>query len=282
MSRFDGKVVIVTGSSSGIGAATALLFAIEGARVTVTGRNERGVKETHDKIVEAGAPDDHVHCIIADLTVADDRQRIVEGTVAKWGHLDILVNNAGASITYGKQGFEANEDAYHKTMDINLNSVLQLTNLARPYLIESKGEIVNVSSISGLKFGNVLAPYYAISKAALDQLTRSLAIDLIEHDVRVNGVSPGIVKTNFMTNEGMTKEQSDKVYDFFGKEKSSCPRRKSGEPNEIANVIAFLADRRLSSFIIGQMIVADGGSANVSTSIRNRLNFINILFMKSY
>ncbi|EYC15560.1 hypothetical protein Y032_0036g3212 [Ancylostoma ceylanicum] len=121
MSRFQDKVVIVTGSSSGIGAATALLFAKEGAKVTVTGRSEKGVKETHNTILQAGVPEDRVHCVLADLTDASGREKVVEGTVAKWGRLDILVNNAGASITHGKQGFEANEDAFNKTMDINLN-----------------------------------------------------------------------------------------------------------------------------------------------------------------
>ncbi|EYC15558.1 hypothetical protein Y032_0036g3210 [Ancylostoma ceylanicum] len=145
----------------------------------------------------------------------------------------------------------------------SVTRVLHLVTLARPHLIKSKGEIVNVSSILALNFGNVQTPYYAIAKAGLDQLTRSLAIDLIEHGVRVNGVSPGIVKTNFMEKSGLTKEQADKVYDFFGTQKFSCPRGKYAEPMEIANVIAFVADRRASSFIIGQTIVADGGSSLV-------------------
>ncbi|VDM73005.1 unnamed protein product [Strongylus vulgaris] len=138
-------------------------------------------------------------------------------------------------------------------------SVLQLVQVARPHLIKSKGEIVNVSSISGLKFGIVQTPYYAVAKAGLDQLTRALAIDLIEYGVRVNAVSPGLVKTNFAQRTGLTKEQSDKLHDFYGSMKHSCPRGKYADPIEIANVIAFLADRRASSFIIGESIVADGG-----------------------
>ncbi|CAJ0605414.1 unnamed protein product [Cylicocyclus nassatus] len=215
--------------------------------------------KTHDSIVNAGVNEDHTLCVLADLTDANDRKKLIDSTISKWGRLNILVNSAGASITHGKEGFEASEDSYKETMEINLNSVLQMVQLARPYLIKSEGEVVNVSSISGLQFGIVLTPYYAISKAGLDQLTRALAIDLIQYGVRVNGVSPGLVKTSFAERTGLTKEQSDKLHDFYGSEKHSCPRGKYAEPSEIANVIAFLADRQISSFIVGQSIVVDGG-----------------------
>nr|CDJ94206.1 oxidoreductase, short chain [Haemonchus contortus] len=104
-------------------------------------------------------------------------------------------------------------------------------------------------------------PYYAISKAGLDQFTRALAVDLIEHGVRVNGVRPGIVETSFMENNGLTKEQSEKVYKFYGSQRHAVPRGSNANPLEIANVIAFLADRKMSSYIVGQMIVADGGTS---------------------
>ncbi|KIH64265.1 hypothetical protein ANCDUO_05425 [Ancylostoma duodenale] len=100
---------------------------------------------------------------------------------------------------------------FTRKLMIQIGGVLHLVTVARPHLIKSKGEIVNVSSILALNFGNVQTPYYAIAKAGLDQLTRSLAVDLIEHGVRVNGVSPGIVKTSFMEKSGLTKEQADKV-----------------------------------------------------------------------
>ncbi|KAK6054118.1 oxidoreductase, short chain dehydrogenase/reductase family protein, partial [Cooperia oncophora] len=144
---------------------------------------------TRASILDNGVPEERVHIVLGDLTDEEVQKRLVESTIARWGHLDVLVNSAAASITNGKRGFEADDDAYMKTMDVNLKSVMQLVRLARPYLIHSQGEIVNVSSISALKFGIKYDPYYAISKAGLDQLTRSLAIDLIEYDVRVNGVS---------------------------------------------------------------------------------------------
>ncbi|XGW09641.1 hypothetical protein V3C99_011711 [Haemonchus contortus] len=154
MSRFQGKVVIVTGSSSGIGAATALLFAKEGAFVTITGRKEGRLESVRKSIVDASVPGERVHMVVGDLTNEETRKKIVESTVALWGHLDILVNNAGASITHGKRGFDANDDAFMKTIDINLRSVVQLVHLARPHLIRSKGEIVNVSSIAAMDFGD--------------------------------------------------------------------------------------------------------------------------------
>lgn len=263
MPRFQDKVVIVTGSSSGIGAATALLFAKEGARVTITGRKQDKLQEVHDSIVAAGVPEDRILTIVGDLTDEGIQKRLINDTVGRWGHLDVLVNNAGANMNGGKVGFEADDDAYVKTMQVNLRSVIQLVRLARPHLVSSKGEIVNISSIAGLKFASKLAPYYAIAKAGLDQFTRALAIDLIEQGVRVNGVSPGLVKTNFMENSGLNKEQSEKVYDFYCSRRGALPRGSAADPAEIANVIAFLADRAASSFIVGQMIVADGGTSLV-------------------
>ncbi|PIO68893.1 hypothetical protein TELCIR_09305 [Teladorsagia circumcincta] len=219
-----------------------------------------GTKESREEDLpqqSIGVPEERVHVVLGDVTGDEVRKRIVESTVARWGHLDILVNNAAASITNGKRGFEADDDAYVKTMDVNLRSVIELVRIARPHLIRSKGEIVNVSSIAALNFGvsehsgftwaygnhfKVVQikhdPYYSISKAGLDQLTRALAIDLIEYEVRVNG-----------------------VYKFYGSQRNAVPRGSNGNPQEIANVIAFLADRKMSSYIVGQMIVADGGTS---------------------
>ncbi|KAK5981872.1 Short-chain dehydrogenase, partial [Trichostrongylus colubriformis] len=180
---------------------------------------------TRGSIIDAGVPEERVSVVIGDLTEEEVRIKIVESTVARWGHLDVLVNNAGASITYGKPGFEASDDAYMETMNINLRSVIQLVRLARPHLIRSKGEIVNVSSIAALNFGITHDPYYAISKAGLDQLTRGLAVDLIGYGVRVNGVSPGIVETSFMVNNGLTKEQSEKVCAAFFRERYLLAKR---------------------------------------------------------
>ncbi|WKY01530.1 hypothetical protein Q1695_015494 [Nippostrongylus brasiliensis] len=250
MSRFQGKVAIVTGSSSGIGASTALLFATEGASVTITGRKQDRLKATHDSIVAAGVPEDRIHSILGDIREEEVQKQLINDTVAKFGHLDILVNNAGGTLV--KAGFEPPDEDFVYNIEVNLKSVMQLVRLARPHLIASKGEIVNISSVAGKDFA-----------AGLDQLTRALATDLIEHGVRVNGVSPGIVETRFVENTGVSEENSKKVYKFYSSHKAAVPRGSNGTPEEIASVIAFLCDRQVSSYIVGQMIVVDGGSSLV-------------------
>ncbi|WKY01536.1 hypothetical protein Q1695_015499 [Nippostrongylus brasiliensis] len=250
MPRFQDKVVIITGSSSGIGAATALLFAKEGARITITGRKQDKLKEIHDSIVAAGVSEGRILSVIGDIRNDEVQKELIERTVAKFGRIDILVNNAGGFV-----------ESLALRPYLPFYSVMQLTRLARPHLIASKGEIVIISSIVGQNFAFPNSPFYAIAKAGLDQLTRALAIDLIEHGVRVNGVSPGIVETSLIENSGATKEISKKFYKFYGSQKAVLPRGSTGKPEEIATVIAFLADRQVSSYIVGQTIIVDGGSS---------------------
>ncbi|VDL77208.1 unnamed protein product [Nippostrongylus brasiliensis] len=214
-----------SGSSSGIGASTALLFAKEGASVTITGRKQDRLKATHDSIVAAGVPEDRIHSILGDIREEEVQKQLINDTVAKFGHLDILVNNAGGTLM--EAGFEPPDEDFVYNIEFTLH------------------------------------PYYAIAKAGLDQLTRALAIDLIEHGVRVNGVSPGIVETRFVENTGVSEENSKKVYKFYSSHKAAVPRGSNGTPEEIASVIAFLCDRQVSSYIVGQMIVVDGGSSLV-------------------
>ncbi|VDM84973.1 unnamed protein product [Strongylus vulgaris] len=174
------------GSSSGIGAATALLFATEGAKVTITGRKPEGL----ECIVDAGGNEDNLNIVIGDVTDAIIREKIISSTVEKWGQIDILVNNAGGLIAdeNGSGGIAANLDTLKKTMELNVYSVTHLIQLARPHLVKAKGEIINVSSIAGQPKGSPKFAYYSMAKAALDQLTRALAVELIAEGVRVNSV----------------------------------------------------------------------------------------------
>ncbi|KAF1749950.1 hypothetical protein GCK72_016495 [Caenorhabditis remanei] len=263
MSRFAGKVAIITGSSNGIGRAAAVLFAREGAKVTITGRNTERLEETRQQILAAGVPEGNVNSIVADVTTDAGQDQILKSTLEKFGKLDILVNNAGAAIpdSQGKTGISQGLDTYDATLNLNMRSVIALTKKAVPHLTETKGEIVNISSIaSGLRATPEFS-YYSIAKAALDQYTRNTAIALIEHGIRVNSISPGLVATGFGSAMGMPEQVADKFYSVMATKKECVPAGVMGQPNDIAEAIAFLADRKASSYIIGHQLVVDGGSS---------------------
>lgn len=260
--RFEGKVVIVTGSSQGIGRATAVLFAREGARVVITGRDSKNLQVTKDAVL-AVTSEDHVNVVIADITTSSGVDQLVKSSIEKFGKIDILINNAGAAFTdeHGKMGVEVGLETYQKTFDINVKCVVELIQKCRDQLIANKGEVVNVSSIAGGPHANTNFAYYCMSKSALDSMTRCFAIDLINHGVRVNSVSPGIVETHFLNALGISDEGVQKCYKYYTQHRDIIPSGGPGKPEEIAQVIGFLADRNMSSYIVGQSIVADGGTS---------------------
>ncbi|CAL2044237.1 unnamed protein product [Caenorhabditis brenneri] len=265
MPRFSGKTVIITGSSNGIGRSAALLFAQDGANVTITGRNADRLEETRQLLLKSGISEKNINSVVADVTTPEGQEQLIKTTLDKFGKIDILVNNAGAAISdsTGVTGTDQSIEVYHKTLQLNLQAVIQMTQKAKPHLVAAKGEIVNVSSIVAGPQAQPEFMYYAIAKAALDQYTRSTAIDLIQHGIRVNSVSPGVVATGFTNAMGMPDQASQKFYNFMASHKECIPAGFSGRPEDIANIILFLADRNLSSYIIGQSIVADGGSTLV-------------------
>ncbi|CAP20874.1 Protein CBG24212 [Caenorhabditis briggsae] len=265
MPRFSGKTVIITGSSHGIGRCVALMFAKETANVTITGRNAQRLQETKDLILSSGVSECHLNSVLGDVTTSEGQDELIKTTLDKFGKIDILVNNAGASIMdiSGPTGVDQSMDIYHKNMQLNLQSVIEMTQKVKPHLMETKGEIVNVSTIGAGPHAQPDFLYYSIAKAALDQYTRSSAIDLIQHGIRVNSVSPGIVVTGFIGAAGLEYESARKFYEKLASNKQWIPAMVAGKPEDIGNVILFLADRKLSSYIIGQSIVADGGSTLV-------------------
>uniref|UniRef100_A0A1I7U733 3-oxoacyl-[acyl-carrier-protein] reductase n=1 Tax=Caenorhabditis tropicalis TaxID=1561998 RepID=A0A1I7U733_9PELO len=263
MPRFSGKIVIVTGSSNGIGRSAALIFAKEGAQVTITGRHAERLEETKKQILKAGVAAENINSVVADVTESSGQDHIISTTLSKFGKIDILINNAGANLADGTSNTDQPVELYQKTFKLNFQAVVEMTQKTKEHLIKTKGEIVNVSSIVAGPQAHSGYPYYACAKAALDQYTRCTAIDLIQHGVRVNSVSPGAVGTGFMQAMGLPEPASQKLYDFMGSKKECIPVGYCGRPEEIANIIVFLADRNLSSYIIGQSIVADGGSTLV-------------------
>ncbi len=247
--RFEGKVALVTGSTSGIGKATAARLASEGARVAVTARREAKLKELASAIESSGGS---AHAIAADLTSALDRQRIVDGTVAKFDGIHILVNAAGI-IAFGTIEDTTLED-WQKMFDINVVSIFHLMQLSLPHIIPRKGNIVNVSSVNGMRsFAGLLA--YNSSKSALDQLTRCSALELAPKGVRVNNVNPGVVVTDLHRQAGLDEE---KYAAFLERSKTTHPIGRVGKAEELAALIAFLASDE-AGWITGDTVNIDGG-----------------------
>ncbi|CAI5452542.1 unnamed protein product [Caenorhabditis angaria] len=264
MSRFSGKVVIVTGSSNGIGRSAAILFAKDGAKITISGRNAERLEETKKLILSQGICPENINSVLGDITKSEDQKILIDSTLQKFGgKIDILVNNAGAAMpdTTGVSGVESDISNFERNLAVNLNSVIGLVQKAKPYLEKSKGDIVNVSSIASGPAAHVGAMYYSMAKAALDQFTRNVAIELIASGVRVNCVRPGVVTTGFMQAMGATEQASDEFYKLFGSRKDCVPAGRLGTPEDISHLILFLADRKSSFYIIGQVITIDGGSS---------------------
>src|SRR5262245_27290437 len=188
--EFDGKVAIVTGATSGIGMATARKFAEQGGRVAAAGRKKDILAKIESK---------HIKTYAVDVLSEAETAGFVKSVLKDFGGIDVLVNAAGI-IANGTIENTTLPD-YDVMMNINVRSVLQLTQLALPSIIERKGNIVNVSSVTGLRaFPNVFA--YCVSKAAVDQFTRCAALELAPKGVRVNAVNPGVVRTNLHLNSG--------------------------------------------------------------------------------
>jgi len=249
--RLDGKVALITGASSGIGAAAAIHFAELGAKLSLTGRNLANLQETSASCKKNGCQDDPL-LIVADLSKEEDTERVVAETMTKFERIDILVNSAGILLNNTVE--EVNLADYDRIMNINLRSVFHLTGLCAPHLVTAKGNVVNVSSVTGLRsFPNVNT--YCVSKSALDQMTRCSALDLAAKGVRVNAVNPGVIKTEVHLRGGMSEE---KYAEFLKHCAQTHALGRYGEPREVATVIAFLASDA-ASFITGATIPVDGG-----------------------
>eukprot|EP00057_Strongylocentrotus_purpuratus_P033440 XP_791402.2 PREDICTED: 17-beta-hydroxysteroid dehydrogenase 14 [Strongylocentrotus purpuratus] len=240
----------MTGASSGIGAETALHFAAEGAGLALVGRDEGRLEKTAQDCLAKGLAKDKVLTIKADMCVEDDVKRIMESTITHFGKLDVLVNNAGGASPCSLTSENLMEN-YDRDVRLNVRSVIQLTNLATPHLIASKGNVVNVSSVCGIRVMANMLPYN-MAKAAVDQLTRCAALELASKGVRVNAVNPGTIMTPIQFMYGHSDEQ------IRERASKTHPMGRAGETNEVAPAIKFLASNA-ASFITGETLSIDGG-----------------------
>ena len=247
----EGRAALVTGATSGIGRATALRFAEAGARVALVGRSAEGLREVAGQLVERGGAAVEVR---ADVTDDGEARRAVAEAVENLGGLDVLVNAAGI---IGNGTIEDTTLAdWDAMMNVNLRSVFHLMQMSVPFLEERPGNVVNVSSVTGLRaFPGVLA--YCVSKAGVDQLTRCAALELAAKGVRVNAVNPGVVVTQIHRRGGMAEE---KYADFLEHSKSTHPLGRVGTPAEVAELILYLASDR-AAWITGATYSIDGGRA---------------------
>jgi meso-butanediol dehydrogenase/(S,S)-butanediol dehydrogenase/diacetyl reductase len=243
MARFDNKVAIVTGGGSGIGAAIASRLASEGAKVVVSGRN----KERLDAAI-AAMPKDRVLGYPADVSVRTECDALVAFTLERLGQLDILINAAGMNLV-GTVDDTTDED-WRRCMGSDLDSVFYTARAALPHLRETKGVIINIGSVSSLGGGWSHAGYNA-AKAAVANLTRSLACDNGKFGVRANTVCPGLTVTG-MVDEIMDDEA------LLEKAWERIPLRRAGSPGEVAAAVAFLASDE-ALWITGATLAVDGG-----------------------
>jgi NAD(P)-dependent dehydrogenase (short-subunit alcohol dehydrogenase family) len=249
MDEMKGKAVLITGASSGIGRAAALKFASEGASVALVARRADRLAEVTQAIAALGT---EAVAIPADVTQKADIERIVRETIQTLGGIDVLVNAAGI-IENGTIETTRLQD-WDYMMNVNVRGPFYLMQRAMPYLVERRGNVVNVSSVTGIRaFPGILA--YCASKAAVDQLTHCAALEMAVKGVRINAVNPGVVVTQLHRTGGMDQET---YAAFLEHSQKTHPLGRVGQPEEIADLIYFLASPR-AGWITGGSYPIDGG-----------------------
>jgi NAD(P)-dependent dehydrogenase (short-subunit alcohol dehydrogenase family) len=242
---FTGKTVVVTGGNSGIGEGIALAFAERGAQVLITGRRAEalaGVVKKHDNI----------QSIVADVSKEADAEAVIEKVKQHTGRLDVLVNNAGIGAFATLE--QASAAAIREMFDINVLGLSFVTKAALPLLKEARGAVINISSTVGTRpVANM--SHYAATKAAVDSLTKSWALELAPDGVRVNAVSPGPVDTPIFGKAGLPADQIEGMKQGMA---AGLPVGRIGVPDDISYWVLALADPA-ASWMTGQIITPDGG-----------------------
>jgi 3-oxoacyl-[acyl-carrier protein] reductase len=243
------QVALITGASSGIGYATAIAMAREGARVGVNyHKNKAGAEQAVEEIRKAGGEAEAIH---ADVTIAAEVQTMVDTVRKRWGRIDILVNNAGDLLGGRRSTSEMTEDYWDGMMDLNLKSVFLCVKAVWEEMVARKsGNIINVTSISGRNGGGPGSGAYSTSKGGMLIYTKSLAKEFAPHGVRVNGIAPGVIATPY--------HERYSPPEILKKFVATIPLGRAGTSEEVASVIVFLASPA-ASYIVGETIEVNGG-----------------------
>jgi len=248
--RLADKVALITGGTSGIGKATAELFAKEGAKVVITGRNEQRGQTIADEIAKENA---RTLFIATDVSRAADCRRAIDQTIEKFGSLHILFNNAG--VFYAQDAVECSEQEWDEQIDTNLKGTFLMSKYALPHMIrQGSGVIINNSSGWGLVGGDKAVAYCA-SKGGVVLLTKAMAIDHGRQGIRVNCICPGDVDTPMLPQDAQFRKMR---WEDYWSGAANRPMGRVGTPKEIAKVVLFLASDD-SSFMTGAAVAVDGG-----------------------
>jgi NAD(P)-dependent dehydrogenase (short-subunit alcohol dehydrogenase family) len=248
--RLKDKVALITGGTSGIGEATALLFSKEGAKVAITGRNQQRGEAVVRQIQQQGGDATFIR---ADVSLAADCRRAVDETVRTFGRLDILFNNAG--VFYPQTALECSEQQWDEQINVNLKGTFLMSKFALPSMIaQGQGVIINNSSGWGLVGGDHAVAYCA-SKGGVVLMTKAMAIDHGRQGIRVNCICPGDVETPMLPADAKMRGLS---WDKYLQDCNNRPMGRIGSPDEIAKAVLFLASDE-SSFMTGAALVVDGG-----------------------
>ena len=255
-SGLQGKTVLVTGGSRGIGRAIVELFAGEGAHVTFF---YRGNAQAADAVVASLAASGHtVHAEQVDVTDAPACVAAVEALADRAGRIDVLVNNAGVIRDNPLTGLD--DDDIRTVLDTNIGGVFNVTRAVVPYMVMQRaGAIVNLSSVAGDKGGRGQTNY-AASKGAVNAFTRALAVELAPRKIRVNAVAPGTIATELAAKAVLTSEEAK------ARIMSRTPMKRLGEPSEVADAVAWLASDA-ASYVTGEIVVVDGGRMTLNYTV---------------
>jgi len=263
MAKFVNKAVLVTGSSIGIGQSIAVRYAKEGGLVTIHGRDEAKLQKTRELMIAAGGAGDRILSVIGNVEEEKTAKELVEKTIQKWGKLDVLVNNAAVTV---KPGIDPESiEAFDYIFSINLRGLIQLSQMALPHLIKSKGNVVSISSVVSTRPLPDLS-FYSMTKSSVDQFSRLYALKYAKEGVRFNTVNPGFTRTSIFSRhaEGVDQEKHlDKFEQDYVLPIVPLGRMATGE--EIADAVAFVSSQE-AKYMTGAHLLIDGGFAVNSPS----------------